>query len=118
VADPQLFDMARAPLKESVSPKTVGKEIPSPYSTDHRITLNNEDASKLGLGDVKVGDVFDTAAEGHVVGVDQTDSENGKSEKRVHIQMQRMAAKKRKGNGAQSALEEGIASAPAQGADE
>jgi len=114
MADPQLFDMARAPLKESTSPKTVGKEVPNPYSYEHRITLNSEDASKLGIGDVKVGDVFDTQGEGHVTSVEQTDSENGKSAKRIGIQLKRLAAKKRKGNGAQSALEEGIASAPAE----
>lgn len=99
MADPKLFDMARAPIKESESPGAIGKEIPNPYSYEHRITLNNEDATKLGLGDVNVGDVFHTFGEGHVASVDQTDSENGKKATRIGIQMKRLAMKAKKGGG-------------------
>jgi hypothetical protein len=115
VADPQLFDMARAPVKESVSPSgQIGKETPNPYSYEHRITLNGEDADKLGIGTPKVGDVFDTAGLGHVVSVSQQDSQNGKSERRIEIQMKRMAmkARQKKGKSALDTVSDAVDSAP------
>jgi len=117
VADQKLFDMARAPVKESVAtPTSVGKEVPNPYSYEHRITLNGEDADKLGIGTPKVGDVFDVEGHGHVMSVSQQESENGKSERRIELQMKRMAAKARKGGG-KSALDtvsDAVDKAPAE----
>lgn len=117
MANPTLFDMARSPVKESVgSTGSLGKEVPNPYSYEHRITLNGEDADKLGIGTPKVGDVFDTHAEGHVTSVSQSESENGKKAHRIEIQLKRMAAKARKGGG-KSALDtvsDAVDKAPAE----
>lgn len=117
MADPQLFDMGRAPIKESENPKTPGKEVPNPYSYEHRITLNNEDATKLGLGDVNVGDVFHTFGEGHVASVDQTDSENGKKATRIGIQLKRMAMTAKKGGGKSmlDTVNDAVSQAPGDG---
>ncbi len=91
--------MGRAPIKESESPSTIGKETPSPYAYEHKITLNGEDASKLGLGDVNVGDVFHVMGEGHVDTMDQSDAQNGKKATRIGIQLKRMAMKAKQGKG-------------------
>ncbi len=99
MAADKLFDMGRSPLKESEAPTSVGKETPNPYAYEHKITLNSEDASKLGIGDVKVGDMFHVLGEGHVNSVNQSDSENGKKATRIGIQLKRMAMKAKKGGG-------------------
>jgi hypothetical protein len=117
----KLFDMARAPIKESVSPSTVGKETPSPYSYEHKITLNKDDMANLGLNDVKVGDVFHTLAEGHVVSTDQQEGENGKAAHNVHVQLKKMAMKAKKGQGGKSALQtvsDAVDNAPAESTGE
>jgi hypothetical protein len=91
--------MGRAPLKESLSPASVGKEKPSPYAYEHKITLNAADQTKLGLDEPKVGDVFHVEAHGHVTSVDQTESENGDKSHTVGIQLKKMAMKAKKGSG-------------------
>lgn len=111
----KLFDMGRAPIKESLSPASVGKEKPSPYAYEHKVTLNSEDMSKLGLAEPKVGDVFHVLGEGHVTSVDQTESENGKKSHQVGIQLKRMAMKAHKGTGGSmlGAVDKGISDAKA-----
>lgn len=93
-----MFDMGRAPIKESLSPKTVGQEKPSPYSYEHKITLNSADLTKLGVNDAKVGDVFHVMAHAHVVDSNQTASENGKNANQVGLQLKQMAMRKKNPN--------------------
>jgi len=113
----KLFDMARAPVKESVaSAPSVGKEVPNPYSYEHRITLNGEDADKLNIGTPKVGDVFDVTGHGHVMSVNETESENGKKERRIELQLKKMAAnaRKKKGESALDAVSQAVDNAPSE----
>ena len=91
---PKLFDMGRAPIKESLKPKNVGQEKPDPYNYAHRVTLNSEDMGKLGITDPQVGDVFHVMAEGHVMSTNQSEGENGKKAHEVHVQLKKMSAKK------------------------
>lgn len=97
MAGTKLFDMARAPLKESLKPKSVGKEVPNPYSYEHRVSLNADDLSKLGTAVPKVGDVFHVLAEAHVMSTDQSEGENGKKAHNVHLQLKKMALKSKGG---------------------
>ncbi len=109
----KLFDMGRAPLKESLAPKSVGKQKPSPYAYEHKVTLNSEDMSKLGMSEPKVGDVFHVMAEGHVTSSSQDESQNGKKTHQVGIQLKRMAMKAHKGSGGSmlGAVDKGISDA-------
>lgn len=95
----KLFDMGRAPIKESLSPETVGAEKPSPYSYEHRISLNNEDMEKLGMNEPQVGDVFHVLGEGHVQSVDQSEHQNGDKTHNVSLQLKKMAIKARSKSG-------------------
>ena len=95
----KLSDMARKPVKESLNSNSIGKIKPDPYSYDHRVTLDDEALSKLGIDTPKVGDVFDVMAHGHVRSVSQDESENGKKSRRVELQLKKMAAQKRSKGG-------------------
>jgi len=97
MAGPKFVDMGRKPLKESLSPTTVGAQKPSPYTYEHKITLNSEDMGKLGVSEPQVGDVFHVMSEGHVQSVDQTELENGEKSHTVGVQLKRMAIKHQKG---------------------
>ena len=95
----KLFDMGRAPIKETLNPKSPGKEVPNPYAYEHRVTLNADDMSKLGMDEPKVGDVFHVLGQGHVTSVSQDESENGYKSRRVELQMKKMAMQKKGGKG-------------------
>lgn len=111
----KLFDMGRSPVKESLAPKSVGKEKPSPYAYEHKVTLNSEDMSKLGMSEPKVGDVFHVMAEGHVTSSSQDEGENGKKSHEVRIQLKRMAVKAHAGKAGSmlGAVDKGISDAKA-----
>lgn len=93
----RLKDMARS--KKELTGDKVGSYKPSPYSYEHRVTLDADALSKLGIDTPKVGDVFDVMAHGHVMSVSSNESENGKKSHRVELQLKKMAAKAQKKGG-------------------
>lgn len=99
----KMADLRRA--KESLSPKTVGKETPSPYSYEHRITLDGDTLDKLGIDIPSVGDKFHALGHAEVTHVSQSQDPGSKST-RVELQFKKMGLKP-KGSGlgnAQSGL--------------
>lgn len=84
--------------KKALNGEHVGKYTPDPYSYAHRITLDGDALSKLGLDTPKVGDVFDVGAHGHVISVEESDRANGQKSRRVELQLKKMAAQKQKGS--------------------
>jgi hypothetical protein len=107
----KLKDMARG--KKELTGSKIGEYKPSPYSYEHRVTLDDASLTKLGVNTPKVGDVFDVMAHGHVTSVSQDEGENGKKSRRVELQLKKMAAQKqgKKGKSALDALNEGIENA-------
>lgn len=105
----KLKDMARG--KKELSGDHIGSYKPSPYSYEHRVTLNDDNLTKLGVDTPKVGDVFDVMAHGHVTSVSQDEGENGKKSRRVELQLKKMGAQKQKAKGKSmlDAVNEGIA---------
>lgn len=78
--------------KESLS--TPGKLSPDPYSYEHRISVDQDALTKMGVvGTPKVGDVFHVMGEGHVHSVNSNDSLNGSPSLSVGIQMRKMGMK-------------------------
>lgn len=100
----KLFSMRKSG-KESLSPSSVGKFKPDPYSYSHRIELDAGDLAKLGADTPKVGDVFHVVAHGHVVSSQQSERENGDKSHNVSLQLKKMGAKKMAGKGPGSVLE-------------
>lgn len=108
----KMVNLARS--KESLTPKSVGKIKPDPYSYEHRITLNQDHLDKLGIdmSTLKPGDSFHVMGHGEVVSMSQNaskDSNGGKSS-RVELQLKRLGLKKKSG-GLKSAVESGISQA-------
>lgn len=89
--------MGRKPLKESLRPKSIGAEKPDPYAYEHRVTLNSEDMSKLGIDAPSVGDEFHVMAHGKVVSTSANEHENGDKAHRVELQLHKMGVKPAKG---------------------
>ena len=86
--------------KESLSEKTVGQIKPSPYSYEHRISLDQDTLDKLGVDIPKVGDHFHVLGHGEVVSVNSNHEEGGKKTTRVSLQMKRLGLKpKESGDG-------------------
>lgn len=95
IAGVKLADMKRT--KVSLGPKNTGKLTPDPYSYEHRITLDQDALTKMGVGKTPtVGDTFHVMGEGHVHSVN-TDGSGGFS---VGMQLRKLGAKpKSKGSG-------------------
>jgi hypothetical protein len=107
----KLFSM-RQSGKESLSPSSVGKFKPDPYSYEHKITLDDAALTKLGMDTPKVGDVFHVMAHGHVTSVSQDESQNGGKSRHVSLQLKKMGTQKApKGGSALDAVNSGIKSA-------
>ncbi|MDE2098501.1 MAG: hypothetical protein KGL39_14705 [Patescibacteria group bacterium] len=110
IAGVNLVDMKKS--KESLSPSSVGKITPDPYSYDHRITLDGATLNKMKVGETpKVGDVFHVMGEGHVHSVDSVQHAGQEPTLRVGIQLRKMGVKKKEGtpaDGAFAAVEKGI----------
>lgn len=104
----KLKNMARS--KKELTGDKIGKYTPNPYSYEHKVSLDNEALTKLGIDTPKVGDVFDVMAHGHVTSVSQDEGENGRKSRRVELQLKKMGAAKQAGKGksALSALNDGI----------
>ncbi len=103
-----LKNMARS--KKSLDGEKIGTYKPNPYSYEHRVSLDNDALTKLGIDTPKVGDVFDVMAHGHVTSVSQDESENGKKSRRVELQLKKMGASKQsKGKSVLDAVNAGIA---------
>lgn len=100
--------------KESLSPKSIGKVTQTPYSYEHRITLNNDMLDKLGMDIPQVGDKYHVMGHGEVTNVSQNADEGGKSG-RVEIQLKRLGMRKKGGSslngGMKDALNSGISEA-------
>ena len=106
-----MADMKRS--KESLQSSNIGKISPDPYSYEHRISLDQDALTKMGVTETpKVGDVFHVVGEGHVHSVNSGQSLNGKSEMNVGIQMRKMGVKKQEkgtpADGAFGAVSKGI----------
>lgn len=89
--------------------KNVGKISPDPYSYEHRLSLDQDAMSKMGISKTPtVGDVFHVMGEGHVHSVN-TDGSGNVS---IGLQMRKLGAKKKGGTGpkedALSAVNKGI----------
>lgn len=95
--------------KKKLSGGEVGSYSPSPYSYEHKISLDNDALTKLGMDTPKVGDVFDVMGHGHVTSVSQDESENGKKSRNVSVQLKKMAMQKQSGGSALDALSKGVA---------
>lgn len=108
----KLFSMRKSG-KESLSPNSVGKFKPDPFSYSHRIELDAGDLAKLGANSPKVGDVFHVLAHGHVTSVNQHEAQNGDKTHNVSLQLKKMGIQKMKGGGgsALDAVNAGIAAA-------
>lgn len=99
--------------KESLNPKTIGKVSQTPYSYEHRITLDNDMLDKLGQPIPQVGDKYHVMGHGEVTSVNQNADEGGKTG-RVEIQLQRLGVRKKGGSlnsGMKDALNSGISEA-------
>lgn len=94
IAGVKLGNMARS--KVSLKPSNVGKLTPDPYSYEHRITLDQDAMTKMGVSKTPtVGDVFHVMGEGHVHSVN-TDGTGAMS---VGLQLRKLGAKKVAGKG-------------------
>lgn len=96
--------------KQSLSPKSVGKITQEPYSYEHRITLDQDALSKLGIDTPKVGDKYHVLGHAEVKSVSQND-QPGESTKRAELQFKRLGMKKAtggSGNGLFGAVSDGI----------
>lgn len=95
IAGVKLADMKRS--KVSLKSSNVGKISPDPYSYEHRISLDQDALTKMGVSKTPtVGDVFHVMGEGHIHSVN-TDGNGGFS---VGMQLKKLGAKsKSKGSG-------------------
>lgn len=106
----KMSDLARG--KESIGTKP-GKITSSPYSYEHRISLDQNDQEKLGIGSAgnppQVGDKYHVLGHAEVTNVSQNqDAEGGKSG-RMELQFKKLGLRKKGGlGGAQAAVESGI----------
>lgn len=101
----KMADLARG--KVSTGPKP-GKITSSPYSYEHRITLDQDALGKLGVGTPSVGDKFHVLGHGEVTNVSSHSSEDGSKSTRVELQMKKMALKKKGAPGVRDAIDQGI----------
>ena len=105
IAGVKMADMKRS--KESLQGKDVGKISPDPYSYSHRISLDQDAMTKLGMVKTPaVGDVFHVMGEGHVHSV-----HSDGSGAIVGIQMRKLGmAPKQKGShgSAFAAVDQGV----------
>lgn len=91
IAGVKLASMASKSKESLTSP---GKLSPDPYSYNHRIALDQDALTKLGVSATpKVGDVFHIMGEGHVHSVNANSSLEGKPSLSVGIQMRKMGMK-------------------------
>ena len=104
----KMVDMARG--KESLGPKP-GKITSSPYSYEHRISLDGNALGKLGLdgpGQLPtVGDKYHVMGHGEVTNVSQHADEEGNKSTRVELQLKKLGMRK-KGGGLAGAVNQGI----------
>ena len=96
---------------ESLKPSSVGKDVPNPYSYEHRVSLNTGDMTKLGMDVPKVGDVFHVLGEGHVVSTDQSEAQNGDKAHNVSLQLKKMSIKPKTGGSMLDAVSGGVKAA-------
>lgn len=88
IAGVKLADMKRS--KVSLKSSNVGKITPDPYSYEHRISLDQDALTKMGVSKTPtVGDVFHVMGEGHIHSVN-TDGSGGFS---VGMQLKKLGAK-------------------------
>lgn len=100
----QPFKMASlAKGKESLDSKP-GKITSSPWSYEHRITLDQNALDKLGIDVPDVGDKFHVMGHAEVSNVSSHSSEDGSKSTRVELQMKKMGMRK-KGAGPSSATD-------------
>lgn len=103
--------------KESLEGKSVGKITQSPYSYEHRITLDQDTLDKLGITDTpNVGDQYHVLGHGEVTSVSSHTSPGDKST-RVELQLKRMGMKPKAagGNGLLGAVNAGVKQAESDG---
>ena len=104
LAGVKLQDMKRS--KESLKPENVGKISPDPYSYDHRISLDQDALTKLGVTETpKVGDVFHIMGHAHVHSVNSHDIDGGKKDLRVGLQLRKLGVKPKAGGSKKGALD-------------
>lgn len=90
IAGVKLADMKRS--KVSLKPGNVGKISPDPYSYEHRISLDQDALSKMGVTKTPtVGDVFHVMGEGHIHSVNS----DGTGGFNVGMQMKKLGVKKK-----------------------
>lgn len=109
----KMADLARG--KESLGPKP-GKITSPPYSYEHRITLDQNDQDKLGIGSAEnppqVGDKYHVLGHAEVTNVSQNQNSEGAKTGRMELQFKKLGLRKKAaGNGALGAVEKGISEA-------
>lgn len=88
IAGVKLADMKRS--KVSLKSSNVGKISPDPYSYEHRISLDQDALTKMGVSKTPtVGDVFHVMGEGHIHSV----TSDGNGGFNVGMQMKKLGAK-------------------------
>lgn len=94
----KMADLARG--KESLGPKP-GKITSSPYSFEHRISLDQNDQEKLGVGGVnaapQVGDKYHVMGHAEVTNVSQNQDMEGGKTGRVELQFKKLGLRKKAG---------------------
>lgn len=113
IAGVKMADMKRS--KVSLKSANVGKISPDPYSYEHRINLDQDALTKMGIsGTPKVGDIFHVMGEGHIHSV-SSDSGAAGSSLHIGIQLRKMGMQKKGGGGAGSKGNSGALGAVSQG---
>lgn len=103
----KMADLSRG--KESLDTKP-GKITSSPYSYEHRISLDQNALDKLGVDVPKVGDQFHAMGHAEVSSVSQADGPNGPNT-RVELQLKKLGLRKKGAQGLKDAVEKGISEA-------
>jgi hypothetical protein len=111
-----LTDMAMPPPpKEQLAGKRVGQPVHDPYSYQHRISLDDEALTKLGIKDTpELGDKFLIHAHGEVTDTQEAahaDHKDGKKTRNVSIQLKRMAASPMGAGSLEGAVNKGVSEA-------
>lgn len=104
----KMIDLARG--KENLDTKP-GKITSSPYSYEHRITLDQNALGKLGMDGAQampqVGDKYHAMGHAEVTHVSQNTGSDGKKATRVELQLKKLGLRKKAG-GLGSAVDAGI----------
>lgn len=116
-----LTDMATPPPpKEQLAGNRVGKPVHDPYSYEHRISLDDDALTKLGVKTVpSVGDKFLVQAHGEVTDASESSHTGSdgkaKKERRVSLQLKKMGVSPIGAGSLENAVNKGVSEASNDG---